>query len=338
MEFIKIKKPKTRTTQVPNWWFRYLDGMVLSVVGAILSFADNNGNNAYPSNKLIAFMAGTSEQTVKNTKRKIIDLGLATRELVGTAGNQRSIFTIDLDWNKHKYIEEFNQKFNNKKEDASKEENKKVLQAELANLQELLKGDDIDLEVAAKKLKAITAKIETDKVDTSGTGKVIEDEFIIKESDIPKVADYIMSDEKIQNKIRTKEIPNPIGYKKALIDRMKNNTLNYIKKYHDELKEKQMRIVRDDVKIIYEEHKRHKELDNNLLYFQDVIFDSERQFFFAEYVNSTINKRFLEYITYDVLNQNNSHNMLNIVKDAINKHYEHDEKVKQKNNQENEVL
>ncbi len=330
MELIKIKKPKTRTIQIPNWWFRYLDGMIMSVIGAILSYADNNGENAYPSNELIAFMAGTTPQVVKNTKRKIIDLGLATREFVGKPGNQKSIFTIDLEWNKDKYIAEFNQKFNNKSENTSKEENKKALQNELANLQELLKEDAIDLAVAAKKLKAITSKIEDEATVPNTNNEEIEDEFVIEESDIPKVADYIMSTDNIQNKIKTNEIKNPIAYRKSLVDKIKNKKLNYIKKYYDELKEKQMRQIQDDVKNIYEEHKRHKEYENNLYYFEDIIYDLGREFFLAKYSNSTINKNYLEYVTYDTLNQNNSQNMLSLVKKAIRKHYEHDEKVKNK--------
>lgn len=330
MEILKVKKPKTRTIQIPNWWFRYLDGMVLSVVGVMLSHADNNGNNAFPSNELIAFMAGTTPQVVKNTKRKIIDLGLATRELVRTGGNQKSVFTIDLEWNKDKYIEEFNQKFNDKPKDKTKEENKKALQAELANLQELLNGDDIDLDVAAKKLKAMTAKIDADKTNSSTKDEEIEDEFVIEESDIPLVADYIMSTDKMQNKIRNKEIPNPIGYKKSLVDKMKNKKLNYLKKYHDELKEKQMRQIQDDVKNIYQEHKRHKEYDENLYYFEDIIYDPVRELFLAKYSNTTINKNYIEYINYDTLNQNNSQNMLSFVREAIRKHYEYDEKVRKK--------
>jgi galactitol-specific phosphotransferase system IIB component len=304
--------------------------MVLSVVGAMLSYADNNGNNAFPSNELIAFMAGTTVQTVKNTKRTIIKLGLATRELVGTAGNQKSVFTIDLEWNKDKYHEEFNQKFNNKPENKTKEENKKALQAELANLQELLNEDDIDLDVAAKKLKAMSAKIDADKANSSTKDEEIEDEFVIEESDMPLVADYIMSTEKMQNKIRNKEIPNPIAYRKSLVDRMKNKKLNYLKKYYDELKEKQMRQIQDDVKDIYEEHKRHKEYENNLYYFEDIIYDPGRGFFFAKYSNTTINRNCIEYINYDTLNQNNSQNMLSFVREAIRKHYEYDEKVKNK--------
>lgn len=330
MELIKVKKPKTRTTQIPNWWFRYLDGMVLSVVGAMLSYADNNGDNAYPSNELIAFMAGTTLQVVKNTKRKIIDLGLATRELVGTPGNQKSIFSIDLEWNKDKYIEEFNQTFNNKKEDVSKEENKKALQNELATLQELLNNDAIDLTVAAKKLKAITSKIDADTTVAPTNNEDIEDEFVIEESDIQKVADYIMSTDAMQNKIKTKEIKNPISYKKSLVDKIKNKKLNYIKKYYEELKEKQMRQIQDDVKNIYEEHKRYKEYEDNLYYFEDIIYDPGREFFFAKYSNTTINRNCIEYINYDTLNQNNSQNMLSFVREAIRKHYEYDEKVKNK--------
>ena len=92
--------PNILLTKIPIWWFRYLDGMSLKVISIMLSHTE-------PNNKLIAFMAGTTPQVVKNTKRKIIDLGLATRELVGTPGNQRAVFTIDLEWNKNKYIEDF---------------------------------------------------------------------------------------------------------------------------------------------------------------------------------------------------------------------------------------
>lgn len=297
IELVQLKKPKTRTTQVPNWWFRYLEGMELRVVGAILSYADNNGVNAYPSNKLIAFMAGTTEQVVKNTKRKLLDKGIATRELVGGQGNQRSIFTIDLEWNKDKYIEEFNQTFNNKI-DHKKQDDKIILKKELELIQNLINEDAIDVNVALKKLEALTAKLKEEEKSQKVTAAA-ENLFEINSDDVEKVAEYIMTTEPIVKKVQSKEIKNPIAYKKSMIDRIKSRTFNHIEKYFNELKEKEFAYIKTSLNDTYQRFHEEKSINNEMYYFKNIEFDSVKQQFFAVFGNYK-NKPHHEYIHFQM--------------------------------------
>lgn len=296
-ETIQLKKPKTQSIQFPAWWNRYLKGSVKDVVIALLTFSDSNGNNAYPSNELIAFMAGAAEQTVKNTKRKLIEIGIATRELVGTPGNQRSIFTINLEWNKDKYIEEFNLKFNNKT-DQKKQDDKVTLKKELDLIQNLINEDAIDVNVAVKKLEALAAKLK-DEEKSQKVAATTEKIFEISSDDVEKVAEYIMTTEPTLKKVQSKEIKNPIAYKKSMIDRIKSGTFNHIEKYFNELKEKEFAYIKTSLNDTYQRFHEEKSINNEMYYFKNIEFDSVKQQFFAVFGNYK-NKPHHEYIHFQM--------------------------------------
>ena len=254
-EYFKILKPKTRPIQIEPWFFRYLSAGQLKVLSAIIAHADykTRQDNSFASNKTIAFYAGfglinkdtkdyeyfqtlsedeqkayknkkikNAIQTVKNIKKQLADLGVIKRELIGT----KSFSIVDLEWGKERYLKEFDEFFNDETTEVETTEND--ISKELEHLSKLADDGNISKENLAKQMQELADKL------TATTTKEKEINIVVPADEIDKVAEHIMNSKKVQTKVKSGDIKNPIGYKKTIIKQIKNNTYNGIEKVYEE--------------------------------------------------------------------------------------------------------
>lgn len=257
MEYLKILKPKTRPIQLEPWFFKYLSGGQLKVLSAIIAHADyrNRKDNSFASNKTIAFYGGfgniaegTKEyeqyislseeeqkiyknkkiknavQTVKNIKKQLEDLGVITREIIGS----KSYAIVDLQWGEERYIREFDEFFNEKVEDKKQvEPTENELIQKLEQLTKQASDGNVSKENLLQQIAALTASIEKQTDETTTKQDTVTDD------ELDNIVDYIMSSKKIQEKITSGKIKNAKGYRTTIKQQVRDNKFNGIEKIYE---------------------------------------------------------------------------------------------------------
>ncbi|WP_294966241.1 hypothetical protein [Sulfurimonas sp.] len=119
------------------WFIKYLNGGQINVLATIISYTDYDLDNpvCIVSNRLIAFHSGFSKvqdtdsyqalddiekinlknkkinssiQYVKTVKRQLEQMGVIKRQVI----DSKSYVTVNMDWNKSKFLKEFDERFN----------------------------------------------------------------------------------------------------------------------------------------------------------------------------------------------------------------------------------
>jgi len=320
--YLKILKPKTRPIQIEPWFFRYLNEGQLKVLSAILAHADykNRQDNSFASNRTIAFYAGFGSirlnskeekeflklsedkqkelkekklknaiQTVKNIKTQLEKLGVITREIVG----DKSYAVVDLEWSKERYLKDFDEYFNGKK-DTNKSTNTDIKE-ELNKLAKLSEDGNISKDSLVKRLEDITDKLTDNKSKNDNTP--------IPNEDIDLVVEHIINSDKIKSKITTGDIPNPTGYKRKIKRLIEENKYNGIERYIEDLKNIQMYNLKSNVKTFIENNFLVLKKDNEDYYFRKVSFDKKYNIFTLLYSNENDTQTERKTIPINHLNQ-----------------------------------
>lgn len=271
---LKINKPKTRPIQIEPWFFRYLNEGQLKVVAAILAHADvkDRQSNSFPSNRVIAFYCGfgliekgsrayqtylelddenkkifkekrikNAIQTVKNIKKSLEEIGLLKKEIVGQKGKQVAYMTLDLEWKKETYLNDYDEYFNNIVEEETIT-TKEDITKELQELTRLSDEGNISKQNLADRLQDILSLLEIKQTSASQ----------VPEEDIEKLANHIMSSKKMQERIDKGEIDNQNGYKVSIISAIRTNNFNGVEKYYNGLVQKEKNEMLDTLKLSLE--------------------------------------------------------------------------------------
>ncbi|MFW0695704.1 hypothetical protein ACN09X_04850 [Aliarcobacter butzleri] len=301
---LRIIKPKLDTIKIEPWLFRYLTHNEIKVVLAIKLHADKSDgkSNSFPSNRTIAFYCGfdliekgktfekyqaLSEEekakfkarkiqhsinTVKATKRALIQKGILKTELIGQRGKQISLMTLDLNWKKEQYISEYDEYFNSiaPTQTSEKEEIKK----ELENL--LKVADDVSQDSLTNKLKELYEKSK----DLTG-----EKSFIVPSEDIDKVTDFIMDSNRVKTKIQDGKISNKEAYKKAIKNSIENGTYNGIEETYTKLVKKEKEEIFSNLETALMHNEPTVPYMKNILNFGSLRFTNN--IYIAKYINSS---------------------------------------------------
>ncbi|MCG3703768.1 hypothetical protein L5F68_05405 [Aliarcobacter butzleri] len=305
---LRIIKPKLDTIKIEPWLFRYLTHNEIKVVLAIKLHADKSDgkSNSFPSNRTIAFYCGfdliekgktfekyqaLSEEekakfkarkiqhsinTVKATKRALIQKGILKTELIGQRGKQISLMTLDLNWKKEQYISEYDEYFNSitPAQTSEKEEIKK----ELENL--LKVADDVSQDSLTNKLKELYEKSK----DLSG-----EKSFVPPVEDIDKVTDFIMDSNRVKTKIQDGKITNKEAYEKAIKHSIENGTYNGIEEVYSKLVKKEKEEIFNALETALMHNEPTVPHKNNILNFGSLRFTNN--IYIAKYINSSNNEK-----------------------------------------------
>lgn len=230
----------------------------IKLVAAIILHADikDRTNNAFPHNRTLAFYCGFGRiiegtkaykeysnlnnddkaiylkkkeknaiQTVKNIKKSLEEIGVLTREVVGSVGKQVTYMTLDLNWKKEEYLKDFNNYFNkNSKKDSEGQE----LESLLNNIVNMNKNG-----TSKESMLDMVNKLK----------EKLEPTDMLNEHDVSVLATYIMETPKIKAKINKNEITKPENYKKELIKRIKNNSYEGLDKTIKELYKHEEKIL-----------------------------------------------------------------------------------------------
>ncbi|MDY0322058.1 MAG: hypothetical protein RBR23_10020 [Arcobacteraceae bacterium] len=289
---LKINKAKTRPIQIEPWFFRYLNEGQLKVVAAILAHADvkDRQSNSFPSNRVIAFYAGfglieknsrayktylelddenrkifkekrtkNAIQTVKNIKKSLEEIGLLKKEIVGQKGKQVAYMTLDLEWKKETYLNDFDEYFNNIVDEAPTT-TKEDITKELQELTKLSDEGNISKQNLADRLQDILSLLEIKSSSSSP----------VPEEDIEKVANHIMTSKAMQEKIDKGEIHNQNGYKASVISSIRTNNFNGVEKYYNGLVEKEKDEMLDTLKLSLENNENTISYQKFTLNFKDL--------------------------------------------------------------------
>ena len=313
---LKIIKPKTRPIQIEPWFFRYLNEGQIKVVSAILSHADlkNRQDNSFPSNRTIAFYCGfgliqkdtkayneyislnneeqtifknkrikNAIQTVKNIKKKLEEIGLLKKELVGQKGREIAYLTLDLEWKKEEYINDFNEYFNNIDKEEKLEE-KEVINNELDEIKRLHEEGNISKDNLATRLNNLSYKIKADNHK--------ENENIPIE-DIDKLANFIMNTNKIRDKVEKGLIKNEDAYKTSIVTSIRNSSYNGAEDYYKGLQHKELKDNLITLTTSITEYENEMFYQHNALFFRKVKLQNNVYISTYENKEKTIKKDYI---------------------------------------------
>jgi len=211
-------------------------------------------------------------QTVKNIKKQLENLGVISREII----DGKSYAVVDLEWSKERYLQEFNEYFNDKQK--PKDISQDDIKQEIENIKKLAEEGNISNESLAKKLEQLAQKIKTEEDDNKQTT-----ENFIPPQDIDKTAEHIMNSEKIQKKIYEGKIKNEAAYKNAVKKQLKEGSFNGAKEYYNGLVSKEKEQILEDLTIYYQHNYPEKIYKNIKLYFAEIYF--KNGLFISRYKN-----------------------------------------------------
>lgn len=284
---IKIPKAKIRPIQIEPWFFRYLNEGELKVLSAIIAHADykNRQDNSFASNRTLAFYCGfgliesekerqkyealtpkeqikykkkkinNAIQTVKNTKQRLEEKGVITREVI----DGKSYAVVDLDWSKEKYLKDFDLQFNKKENEETNNKDDKFVERELEELLRLKREGNISIDSFVNRLEKLQNIVTPDRSDT-----------LVHPDDVDLVTTIIMNDEKTLDKLKSGEIKDEDRYKNKISNLIKDNKFTGVKKYYDELLEYEIKTFEQYLKDTY-------------ITFKQSMFDKTYSFAFASY-------------------------------------------------------
>jgi hypothetical protein len=154
IERLHIKKCWTDPYLAYPQFDRYLTGAQLKVINCLLRFATTFGK-AFPSNERIAWEAGLEKGTVANTKMQLVALGVLEKEKTNELGNTIWMYTINTEWRKAQYRNEFDEKFN-----PAYSKRAKTAEEQIAELSASLLGASADdKQKILEQLKHLTEKL-----------------------------------------------------------------------------------------------------------------------------------------------------------------------------------
>ncbi len=302
---LKIIKPKTRPIQIEPWFFRYLTNNEIKIVSSILAHADmrDRRSNSFPSNRTIAFYCGFdliekgktlekynalkseserkkfvakkilhSINTVKATKRALVEKGILRTELIGEKGKQISYMTLDLEWKKEQYIKEHDEYFNNTTSTQTDKEDTEFILNQIDEISKLAKEGNISKENLSDRLKILSYLLKEEETDEE-----------IPVEDVEKVADYVMNTDKIQNKIDKGEIVNKDNYKKSITKSIKKGEFNGAKDYYKGLIEKEKQEIFENLNFGLENEEKTLPYKKQILKFKDV--ELKNNVFISSYIS-----------------------------------------------------
>ncbi|OCL81896.1 hypothetical protein [Arcobacter porcinus] len=301
---LKIIKPKTRPVQIEPWFHRYLTNNEIKVVSAILTYADmrDRTKNSFPSNRTIAFYCGydliekgktlekyealeTEEEkkkfkdkllkyginTVKATKRALIEKGILQTVTSGKAGKQTTDHILDLEWKKEQYLKEHDEFFNEKELQTEEDKNNLILK-QTEELVRLQKEGNISKESLAKRLQQLSSMVNAENID--------ED---IPSEDIEKVANHIMNNNKIQSQLLSGKIANKDSYKNSITNLMKKGEFVGAKEHYESLKNKEKEEIEAILEFSIEEQEKTIPHKKQILTFREL--ERKDDLFFSSYIS-----------------------------------------------------
>lgn len=301
---LKIIKPKTRPVQIEPWFHRYLTNNEIKVVSAILTYADmrDRSKNSFPSNRTIAFYCGydliekgktlekykaleTEEEkkkfkekilkyginTVKATKRALIEKGILRTVTTGKAGKQTTDHILDLEWKKEQYLREHDEFFNEKELQTEEEQNDLALN-QLEELVRLQKEGNISKESLAKRLQQLSSMVNAENINEEIPGE-----------DVEKVANHIMNSDKVQSQIFSGKIANKESYQKSIINLMKKGEFVGAKEHYEALKNKEKEEIEAQLEFSIEEQEKTIPHKKQILTFREL--EKKDDLFFSSYIS-----------------------------------------------------
>ncbi|OCL85998.1 hypothetical protein AAX26_01648 [Aliarcobacter thereius] len=302
---LKIIKPKTRPVQIEPWFFRYLTNNEIKVVSAILTYADmrDRSKNSFPSNRTIAFYCGydliekgktlekyealeTEEEkkkfkekllkyainTVKATKRALIEKGILKTVTSGKAGKQTTDHILDLEWRKEQYIKEHDEFFNEKELPTEEDKNDLALK-QMEELVRLQKEGNISKESLAKRLQQLSSMVNAENIN---------EEIPVEDSE--KLANHIISSDKIQSQILSGKIANKESYQKSIINLIKKGEFVGAEEQYESLKNKEKEEIEAILEFSIEEQEKTLPYKKQILTFREL--EKKDDLFFSSYISS----------------------------------------------------
>ena len=302
---LKIIKPKTRPVQIEPWFFRYLTNNEIKVVSAILTYADmrDRSKNSFPSNRTIAFYCGydliekgktlekyealeTEEEkkkfkekllkyainTVKATKRALIEKGILKTVTTGKPGKQTTDHILDLEWKKEQYIKEHDEFFN-EKELTSEEEKNDLALKQMEELVRLQKEGNISKESLAKRLQQLSSMVNAENINEE-----------VPFEDAEKLANHIMNSNKIQSRILTNNLKDKEGYKERITHLIKKGEFVGAEEQYESLKNKEKEEIEAILEFSIEEQEKTLPYKKQILTFREL--ERKDDLFFSSYISS----------------------------------------------------
>ncbi|OCL86260.1 hypothetical protein [Arcobacter porcinus] len=301
---LKIIKPKFSPIPIQPWLFRYLTNNELKVVLAILNYGDmkDRTKNSFPSNRTIAFYCGydliekgktlekyealeTDEEkkkfkdkllkyainTVKATKRALIEKGILQTVTSGKAGKQTTEHILDLEWKKEQYLKEHDEFFNEKELQTEEDKNNLILK-QTEELVRLQKEGNISKESLAKRLQQLSSMVNAENIDEE-----------IPSEDAEKVANHIMNSNKIQSRILTNDLKDKEGYKERITNLIKKGEFVGAKEQYESLKNKEKEEIEAILEFSIEEQEKTIPHKKQILTFREI--ERKDDLFFSSYIS-----------------------------------------------------
>jgi predicted transcriptional regulator len=250
----KITKPRLRPTEVEPWFTKYLSESELKVLTGILSmpiYADGKykRGECIAPNKIIAFYANVkTTNTISAIKKRLIRKGVIEVDEIIEDGVRYSYVRVDLEWNKDKYIAEFDAEYADCLKKLQKlEKSKEEMVEELEKTIELIKDEEISEQKTVDKVKSILGKLET-KVEQN---KHSNCEIPIE--DVEAVAEHYVTKKVTHG---SKSIDDKRGYKNTIVKLIKDGSFENIQTVYKTLHLDEIETINSYVHEIYMQDKK----------------------------------------------------------------------------------